>query len=155
MGAEPDCVRELPLVLDPVDVEAADADAVRRQAQSDTAPRQLVPGEEAVERPRERGDVAHLATDYDAGAERAARDLDEIRGTVVDDSSGRQLRRANLEADECALGRLALLAAAGQPHGRNLALAARHQIGELDLFLQVDHRLHLRSQHEAVVQGIL
>ena len=83
VGPEADRVRELPLVLDPVDVEGADADAVRREPEPDAAARQLVLLEEAVERPCERGHVAHLAADDDAAVERPARELEEVGGAVV------------------------------------------------------------------------
>ena len=111
VGSEPDRVRELPLVLDPVDVEAADANAIRGQAEPDAAPRQLVLCEEPVERPCERGDVAHLAADDDAGRERAARHLGEAGGAVVDDPRRGELGGTHLQADEGALGGLALLGA--------------------------------------------
>ena len=79
--AEAHGVRELALVVDAVDVERADADAVRPDAEPDAAARKLVVGEEPVERRRERRDVAHLAADDDAGLERTPRELHELRAS--------------------------------------------------------------------------
>ena len=75
VSAERDGVGELLLVVDPVDVQDADADAVRADAEPDALARQLVLLEELVERAGERRDVPDLAADDDAGLERLAREL--------------------------------------------------------------------------------
>ena len=77
--AEADRVRELPLVVDAVELEDADADPVRGDAEADAAAGKLVLREELVERRRERRDVPHLAADDDARLERLARELEQLR----------------------------------------------------------------------------
>ena len=78
--SEPNDVAELALVVDAFDVDRAHADAVGADAEPDAPARKLVVAEEAVERRRERRDVAHLAADDDAGLERNPRELHELRG---------------------------------------------------------------------------
>ena len=103
--SEPNDVAELALVVDAFDVDRAHADAVGADAEPDAPARKLVVGEEAVERRRERRNVAHLAADDDAGLERNPRELHELRGrpAVVDDPRGRDLGGADLEADDLLL----------------------------------------------------
>ena len=101
MSAEGDSVRELALVVDSVDVEDADADPVRPDAEAHVLARQVVLREELVERTAERGDVAHLAGDDDAGLERLTRHLDESSTMPsLCDLGGGDLRRADLDADD-------------------------------------------------------
>src|SRR5882724_5205890 len=80
---ERDGVGELLLVVDSVDVEDADTDPVRSDPEANAFPRQIVLLEELVERTAERRDVADLSADDDAGLERLAGELDQLRATVV------------------------------------------------------------------------
>ena len=82
MRAEADRVRELALVVDPVDVERAHADPVRADAEPDAPARQLVARVKKLSSAAaSAGDVAHLAADDDAGLERNARELHELRAS--------------------------------------------------------------------------
>src|SRR5262249_62412936 len=77
---EPTRVGELAVVLDlVVDLDSAHADAVRADAEPDAPARQLVLREEPVERRRQRFRVAHLSADDNAGLERDACELHELR----------------------------------------------------------------------------
>ena len=100
LGSEADRVLELQRVGDALDLEDADADAVVGDPEADAALRQLVKLEEALQRVAERLGVANLARDDEARLERLAEDLDELGCAVVDDLRGRELGRADLEADE-------------------------------------------------------
>ena len=117
--AEEHRVRELRLVVDAGDVEHADADRVRREPDADAAARKLADTEELVEAGREGGHVHDLAAGDDAGGQRLPLDLEQLRAAVaVDDARGRDLRRAELDADELGVRGLgaetrALLALAG------------------------------------------
>src|SRR5205823_758454 len=100
LGAEADRVPELPRVDDADDVERSHADPVARDAEPDAPPRELVLAEEGLQRLDERLRVAQLAADDDAGVERLARELEELRLAVVRDPRGGQAGGADLEADE-------------------------------------------------------
>ena len=100
LGAEADRVRELLRVVDAGDLEGADADPVVRDPEPDAALRQLVLGEERLEGERERLGVAELAVDDDAVVEPDTRGLHELGRLAVADARGRDLRAADLEADE-------------------------------------------------------
>ncbi len=78
MRAEPNGVAELTIVLDSLDVEGTHADAVRPDAEANAAARQLVLGEEAIERRAERRHVAHLAGHHDSRRQRGPCKLDEL-----------------------------------------------------------------------------
>ncbi len=106
LRAEADRVLELLLVVDAHEVENADADAVAGDAEPHVLARKLVLGEELLQREGECFGIAHFAADDDALLERLARHLNELGGPVVDDTRGRELRRADLQADE-ALDRMA------------------------------------------------
>ena len=80
---ERDGVGELLVVVDPVDVEDADTDPVRSDSEANALPGQVVLLEELVERTAERRDVADLAADHDAGLERLACKLDELRPPLL------------------------------------------------------------------------
>src|SRR5205085_12476070 len=99
LRAEADRVPELLRVDDADDVERPNADPVARDAEPDAAPRELVLAEERLERLGERLRVAQLAGNDDAGVERLARELEELRLAVVRDARGSQAGRADLEAD--------------------------------------------------------
>ena len=75
VGAEPHRVAELAIVFDSLDVQCSDADAVRADAEANATARQLVLGEEPVERLAERRHVTNLAGDDDAGRQRCPREL--------------------------------------------------------------------------------
>src|SRR5205814_7593 len=97
---EPDRVRELLRVFDPSDLEDADADTVVRDPEADVSARQLVLLEERAQGSRERLRLPKLARDDDPLVELLARDLLELGMAVVGDASGRELRRADLQADD-------------------------------------------------------
>ena len=119
MRLEADGVVEAALVLDAVDVEGADADAVAREADAHVALGQLLVVEERPDRAGERALVAHLTVDDDAGGKRAAGKTEQLVAAVClghDRSS--ELRGADLQSDDLAplaalaLGRLLRLALA-------------------------------------------
>ena len=91
MRTKRDGVAELLRVVDAVDVENADADPVGADPEPNVLARQVVLGEELVERLCERGNVAHLAADDDAWLERFAGDAQKTRAAVVDDLGSREL----------------------------------------------------------------
>src|SRR5439155_20794054 len=97
---EADGVRELFRIVDPGDLERPDADAVVRNPEADSSLRQLVLGEELLERHGERVRISQLSADDDACLERFASDLQQLGGSVVGDARGGQLGRPDLEADE-------------------------------------------------------
>src|SRR6266404_6217164 len=112
LRTELDCIGELLRVVDTVDLEGPDADAVVGDAEPNALLRQLVLREHFLERLRERFDVAQLATDDNAVRERCTRDLVQLRRTaVVRDARGGNLRRADLEPDDAGLRDLLLLLA--------------------------------------------
>ena len=157
--AEADGVRKLALVVDAVDVERAHADAVRPDAEADAAARQLVVGEEPVERRRERRDVAHLAGDDDARLERLARELDELRlrAAVVDDARGGDLRGADLETDDLLLPRAASASSGRRFRRAGLPWLLRppDEVRQPDLLVQVHVLLHLRGEPQGRSVGEL
>ena len=83
VGAVEHRVGELALVVDAGDLEAADADVVRREPEPDAAARQRVQREELVQRRRERGHVADLAAGDDARREGLPGQLAQVRRAVV------------------------------------------------------------------------
>ena len=146
VGAEEHRVRELALVVDAGDVEAADADVVRREPEPDAAARQRVEREELVERGRERRRRRgpRRATTMPGGSGCAGQ-LPQVRRAVVHDPRGRELRRADLEADELAVLRaLPRGDRAGLPCGAARPPRLPNEVGKLDFLLEVDHWLHLR-----------
>ena len=100
LRAELHGVRELLLLGDADDVDDPDADAVARDAEPHALLRQLVLGEERLQRVAERLRVAELAADDDAGRKRLARDLLQLGDAVVRDAGGSELRGADLQPDE-------------------------------------------------------
>ncbi len=107
VSAEPYGVPELSGIVDPLDVERAHTDAVRADADADALARELVLGEERVERIAECRDIADLAANDDSGRKRLTGQLHELRRAVVDDTCRCQLRRADLEPDDLLLLSLA------------------------------------------------
>ena len=100
LGAEANRVRKLLRILDPGHLERADADPVVGDAEPDAALRQLVLGEERLQRDGESLGVAQLAVDDDAVIEGGARRLEELGKFAVAHPGGRDLGAADLEADE-------------------------------------------------------
>ena len=155
VGAEANRVRELPVVLDAGDLEGADADAVRRDAEADAAARQPVLREELVERARERRHRTNLAGNDDPGREILPSELENVRRAVVRDSRRRELCRADLEADELALplARLRLFRSGSREAARSGLLRPRrppHQIRELDFLLQIHVHLSAAKRRPSV-----
>src|SRR5207302_5116093 len=138
LRAEPDRVRELFLIGDARDVERADTDAIVGDPEAHALLRQLVLGEELLQRFGERGGVAQLSAHDDPGLERLARDLQQLRSAVVRNTRGCELRRADLQADEA----LRALGAAGRLDLRLLLLALLRfgLLGSLLAFLAVAER---------------
>src|SRR5262249_14554067 len=134
LGAETNRVLELPRVLDAADLEHPDADAVVGDAEPHALARKLVLAEERLQLLGEQLRLADLAADDDAVAERLARDLDELGHAVVHDPRGRELRAADLEADQA----LRALAVAGAllAGARRLRLLLR-----LERMVLVEHAL--------------
>ena len=140
VGAEADRVLELLAVGDVRDVDHANADPGVREAEPDTAPRHAAALEELVQRRRERGRVADLAAGDDALGKRCVRDAGELLAAVVDHVRGGQAAGLDLQPDELVRQR-PLLRRLGL---RRPALALgqlRDQVGELQLLVQVDHRV--------------
>ena len=90
------------------------------------------------------GDVADLAADDDPRRQRLAGQLPQVRRAVVHDPGGRELRRADLDADELAVPRA--LREATRPGALRATRPPRlpNEVGKLDFLLEVDHWLHLR-----------
>src|SRR5581483_278322 len=99
LRTELDGVPQLLVVVDADDVEDAHADAVRRDAETNVLPRELVPREERLQCVGERVGLAQLSRDDDALRERLACDLQKLGGAVVRNARGCELRRADLEPD--------------------------------------------------------
>ena len=91
LRAEPDRVLELLRVGKRRDVEDAHADAVAGDAEPDVLLRQLVLGEERLQRLRQGRRVTNLAGDHQSAVERRARELQQLGRTVV-------VARARLQA---------------------------------------------------------
>src|SRR5207249_4194017 len=100
LGAEADRVLELLRIVDPGDLEDADADAVVGDPEADALPRQFVLPEERAQLLGEELWLAQLAAYDETVVELLTGDLDQLRGAVVDDAGGRKLRAADLEADD-------------------------------------------------------
>ena len=75
---EPDGVVEAALVLDAIDVQRADADAVAREPDANVLLRQLLLVEEQLDGVGERAFVPHLAVDDEAGRDRPAGELEQL-----------------------------------------------------------------------------
>ena len=117
MRLEADGVVEAALVLDALDVQGADTDAVAREADADVALRQLLVLEERPDGVGERAFVTHLAVDDDPGGERAAGKTEQLVAAFgLGDDCSSELRGADLQADD-------LAALAGLALGRLLRLA--------------------------------
>ena len=112
---------------------------IRREPEPDAAARQRVHREELVERRRQGGHVADFAAGDDARREGLAGQLTQMRRAVVHDARGRQLRGADLDADELAAPRA--LPEATRPD----ALRATRRLCDeaFDFLFEVDHWLHL------------
>ena len=130
LSPETDRVRELLRILDPGHLEGAHADPVVGDAEPDAALRQLVLGEEGLERNRERLGVTKLAVDDDAVVERRARRLDELGRLAVADAGRGDLGAADLEADELLA---AAAAAARQGRQRRQGQAQPRRARQLEL----------------------
>ena len=100
LGAEANRVRKLLGILDPSHLERAHADPVVGDAEPHAALRQLVLGEERLERDGESLGVAQLAVDDDAVVEGGARRLEELGNLAVTHQGGRDLGATDLESDE-------------------------------------------------------
>src|SRR5262249_25546054 len=122
-------VRQLLLVVDAGDLERADAYAVVGDAQPDALLRQVVRGEELLQRLRERVRVAELAADDDPRLERRARGLQQLGGAVVRNPRGGELRCAALQARDL----LRATAAARRLDLRLLLLALLRRLCRLGL----------------------
>ena len=139
---EADRVGELVLVLDPGDLDLADADSSVRKTEPDVLPRKIVLLEERRQRSTERNRVAHLAARHDAGRKGLAMKLEHLLGAVVRDVGGRDLRRADFEAHEL-LGRvgrgpLLLRPLLGRTSRLGVTSAlASEEIGQLDFLFQI------------------
>ena len=116
LRTEADRVRELLRILDPGHLERADADPVVGDPEPHAALRQLVGGEERLQRHRERLGIAQLAVDDDPVLERDAGGLDELGRLGVADPRSGDLGAADLEADE-----LLAAAAAARQRGQRRA----------------------------------
>ncbi len=134
--AEGDRVLELPLVLDPGDLDHPDADAAVAEAEPHALPGQPVLREERAEGLRERGGVAHLAPVQDARLERSLRDAQQPPVAVRDDLRGRQPGGADLEPDEL-VRRARPLAHLRRLRRARGAPAGELEVRELDLLLEV------------------
>ena len=136
MRLEADGVVEAALVLDAVDVQGADTDAVAREADANVALRKLLLVEERADGVRERVFVTHLAVDDDAGGERAAREAEQLVATLgLGDDRRCELRGADLQSDDlAALATLALRRLLG------LALARPEATGRCRCILVRDVR---------------
>ena len=110
--------------------------------------------EERLAAPRRALRLAQLAADDDPVLERLARDLDELRRAVVHDPRGRELRGADLQADERCFERFVeddllgarLRGAFGLRHGRGSTGTLRglsRRPAERDLLLQAGWLLRL------------
>ena len=125
MRLEADGVVEAALVLDALDVQGADTDAVAREADADVALRQLLVVEERPDGVGERAFVTHLAVDDDPGGERAAGKTEQLVAAVgLADDRGSELRGADLQSDD-----LAALAALALRRLLRLALARAEASG--------------------------
>src|SRR5262249_46468117 len=142
VGTEANGVPELALIVDSLDVESTDADTVRPDPEPDVAAGQLVIREEPVQRVAEGLDVADLSRDDDPGGEWCTGKLHEPRSVVVDHPRRRDLRGADLQSDQFLLLRLLRLLLRRLGRARALLLLRTlEQVRELDLLVQVDHRL--------------
>ena len=111
MGLEPHRVVESALVLDDVDVQRADADAVAREPDVNVRLGKLLLVEEGLDGHGKRAFVTHLAVDDNPGRERAPREAQKlVPGFGLGDDGRSDLRRADLEPDNLAyLGAARLL----------------------------------------------
>ena len=100
LGAEAHGVGQLLRILDPRDLDGADADAVVREADPDVALGELVLPEELLERLGERLDLPHLAAGDHAGRQRRAGELHDLHRAVDGDARGVQPRGAELQTDD-------------------------------------------------------
>ena len=91
LRAEADRVLELLRIVDPGDLEDADADAVVGDPEADALPRQLVLPEERAQLFGEELWLAQLPAYDETVVELLAGDLDELGRAVVDDAGGRKL----------------------------------------------------------------
>ena len=156
LRAELDRVRELLRVLDARDLQGADADPVRRDAEAHTALRKLVQLEELLQRLGQELGLAELAVRDDARVERPARELEHFGVAVVRDRRGRELRGADLQADEA----LRVLAAPARPRcrARDRERPGRRALDLLDLLrlrrvvqLEVRRVLRLAPEREVAL----
>jgi hypothetical protein len=97
VGAVEHRVCELAFVVDAGDLEAANADVVRREPEPDAAAR-------SAWSVKNSSSVASAATSRTRRARRSRRQrlagqLPQVRRAVVHDPGGRELRRADLDAD--------------------------------------------------------
>ena len=112
LSSEPDRVRELLRIVDPGDLERANADPVVRDPEPDTRLRQLVLAEEDLQHPGQLLRLAQLTPDDDPAVEWDPGHAHDPRTALVDDLGGRDLRGADLESDDPVVDpgkRLALL----------------------------------------------
>ena len=111
-------VGQLLRVVDPGDLEGADADPVVRDPEAHAVARQLVLAEEGLQHRGELLRLAQLAADDDAALERHARHPDDLRAALVDHLRGGDLGSAELEPDELVAVLRALLGARSPPGAR-------------------------------------
>src|SRR5205085_2877573 len=142
--------RELHRILHRRNLQDANADAVRGNAEAHAASRELVLRKEPLQRVGERIRVAHLTCRDDAALEGRACKLEHLGRAVVVHERGRELRRADAKSDD--LGRVAAAAQARQREARKARLR------QVDLALQTRRRralLLLRRLRLLLLLGLL